>query len=60
MNAVKTRQKMAKNRSLRGVNEDFEPFFNAVFTSAIIRAKVSNRINYRLIAYQHRGQHVTH
>ena len=32
---------MAKNRSLRGVNEDFEPFFNAVFTSAVIRAKVS-------------------
>lgn len=25
---------MAKNRSLRGVNEDFEIFFNTVLTSA--------------------------
>jgi hypothetical protein len=34
---------MAKNRSLHGVNEDFESFFNAVFISAVIRAKVSTK-----------------
>lgn len=27
---AKTRQKMLKNRSLYGINEDFEAFFNAV------------------------------
>lgn len=36
---------MTENRSLRGANEDFESFFNAVFASAAIRAKVSDRIS---------------
>jgi predicted component of type VI protein secretion system len=35
MSAAKTRQKLAKKRSLLGVNEHFEPIFNAVFASVI-------------------------
>ncbi|TMU23063.1 hypothetical protein E0L35_14825 [Halomonas sp. ATBC28] len=30
-----TRQKSAKRRSLHGVNEYFEPIFNAVWSSAV-------------------------
>jgi hypothetical protein len=36
MSAAQTRKKMAKNRSLQKVNEDFEPFFNAVSASVIV------------------------
>jgi len=34
--AAKARKKRAKNRSLYGINEDFEPVFNAVFASAVV------------------------
>jgi len=33
---AKTRQKREINRSLHGVNEDFEPIFNAVFASVVV------------------------
>jgi hypothetical protein len=36
MSAAKTRQKLAKKRSLLVVNERKEPIFNAVFASAIV------------------------
>ena len=36
MSAVKTRQKLRKNRNVWVIHEDFELIFNAVFTSAIV------------------------
>ena len=36
MSAVKTRQKLAKKRSLHAVNEHFEPIFNPELTSVIV------------------------
>ena len=36
MSAVETRQKLARNRNVWAIHEDFELNFNAVLTSAIV------------------------
>jgi len=36
MSEIKTRQKLAKNRNVWVIHEDFEPVFNAVLMSAIV------------------------
>jgi hypothetical protein len=37
MSAARTRQKLALKRSLLGVNEHFEPMFNTVIASGIVK-----------------------
>ena len=36
MSAVKTRQKLARNRNVWGIHKDFELIFNEVLTSTIV------------------------
>lgn len=36
MSEIKTSQKLAKNRNVWGMHEDFEAVFNAVLISAIV------------------------